>query len=215
MLLGTMMVILAIGFTACEGDQGEIGPKGDAGAQGEKGTQGEQGIPGEKGNTEGTSFGNIELTVSGVDMRDEAFTEVIDFKYLPYNDPSHSIWYNDGNDNMTFSILREYKVAAKTNGRTQDMGNVVKLEFSKVGDDLVLDNFSYSTSIIVNNSLIYVYDYVSGMEDDAENFIISGFSYNETTGALKFNFTYSYDDGEEQREFSGKVDVIVYEAHLG
>lgn len=37
------MSALVIGFTACEGDQGEIGPKGDPGAQGEAGVPGAQG----------------------------------------------------------------------------------------------------------------------------------------------------------------------------
>lgn len=216
-LLRLMMLVIALGFTACEGDQGEIGPKGDPGAQGEQGLEGDQGPQGEKGDTEATSFGNVALTISGVDLHDEAFTEVVDFKYLPYNDAFGSSWYeHDEDGNRTFRIQREYKIAAKANGRSQDTGNTIELNLSQVGSDLVLNDFNFSATVIVGNSLVYVNTYVNSTDDEGKNFIISDYSYDEANGTLKFNFTYSYIGyNDEPVELSGTVNVIAYEAEVG
>jgi hypothetical protein len=221
MLLSSMMVVVAIGFTSCEGDQGEIGPKGDQGTQGEKGTQGTQGVQGvqgaegvdgQHGDSEAASFGNIELTVTGVDIHGDDFTEVVDFKYLPYNDLYNSMWYVDGDDNKRFSIRREFKVAAKTNGRGQDSGNNADFNLSVVDGELVLENFYFSATVIAGNSMLSLYDEVYSGNVEDRNFVITDYAYDEAKGTLKFNFTYSYTDYNDQPvTISGKVNVIVYE----
>ena len=67
MLLGAVLVALSIGFTACEGDQGEIGPKGDPGAKGDQGapgaqgSKGDRGDQGEMGDKESASFGKYRI----------------------------------------------------------------------------------------------------------------------------------------------------------
>lgn len=218
-LLSTMMMVLAIAFTACEGDQGEIGPKGDPGSkgdqglQGDKGDKGDQGAPGQNGDAEAASFGNIEFTISGEDGDGETISKTLDFKYLPYNDPSYSIWFENGDGHKVFQIMREHKISAPTNGRPDDMGNMVGLSLVHDGTDLVLDQFQFGTMLIINNTLGYINHHVSATDEGSENFVISDYSFNEETGALKFNFTYFFDDGDGGIvEISGKVDVLIYYA---
>lgn len=219
------MVVLAIGFTACEGDQGEIGPIGNDGTQGEQGVpgdqggqgdQGDQGVAGQDGSTEAQSFGNVALTVSGVDMHGDDFTEIVDFKYLPYNDAGNSVWYIDGNDNKHFYIRREFKVVAKTNGRPSSSGNTLDFSFSEVDGELVLDYSNFSANIITGNSLLYINGEVDTEDMEDKGFTVTNYSYNAATGAVKFDFTYSYlGYNEEMIEISGNVNVIVYEAQPG
>lgn len=212
-----MMLVASMGLTACEGDQGEIGPKGepgskgDQGVQGEKGGKGDQGVPGQDGNSESASFGNVEFTVSSVDEDGEEFSQVLDFKYLPYSDPSNSYWYENGDGEKVFRFGRERKISAPTNGRADVMDNTVEMAMVQIGDDLVLDYFSFGTVIIVKNSLSHIHHYVESYDENGKNFVISNYSFDEATGALKFDFTYSYaDSNDESVEISGKVDVIVY-----
>ena len=214
-----MMLVAAMGLTACEGDQGEIGPKGDPGSkgdqgvQGEKGAKGDQGVPGQDGQSESASFGNVEFTVSGVDMYGEQYSEVLDFKYLPNDDVSGSYWYENGDGEKVFRFGRQRKISAPTNGRPEVMDNIVEMAMVQVGDDLVLDYFSFGTVIIVKNSLSHIHHYVESYDENAKNFAISNYSFDEATGALKFDFSYSYDDGDDENvEISGKVDVIIYYA---
>ncbi|HYF68481.1 MAG TPA: hypothetical protein VD884_10100 [Ohtaekwangia sp.] len=80
----------------------------------------------------------------------------------------------------------------------------------------VFDNsFDFSTMFIANNSYFYLNTHVNSYDDNGKNFIITDYSYDEESGNLKFNFTYSYSDyNDETVEVSGKVNVIVYRAQL-
>lgn len=209
------MVALAVGFTACEGDQGEIGPKGDPGAQGEQGIPGEQGPKGEGGDIEAASFGNVQLTISGVDLKGQAYTEVVDYKYLPDNHLGYSSWYRNGAEKLSFEVMREHRVEAKDNGRSKAMGNVAELLVAQVDGELVLNRFMFQAMIIVGNAFVNVSDHVDAIDTESENFVISNYSFNEETGALTFDFTYSFQDyGDNTVELSGKVNVKVYESPL-
>ncbi len=213
-----MMLALTIGFTACEGDQGEIGPKGDTGAQGapgEPGAPGEQGPRGEAGGDEATSFGNVELTVSGVrpnadftEMID--FTQVIDYKYIFNNTPISIVSGTD--EEKHFYLIREFRVSAKGNARTQDFGgNILEIEISEIDGEVKVDHLAFSAFLIDQNEIFFIQHGLDS--DDTENSLeISDFSYNATTGALKLNFIYSYEEEDNTFEVSGKVDVIVYKA---
>lgn len=213
-LLGIMMLALTIGFTACEGDQGEIGPKGDTGAQGEPGVPGAQGPQGEAGGTEATSFGNVELTVSGVRPNEDFsdvidFTEVIDYKYIVNSMPS-SFVFGDSEEKQ-FYLLREFRVSAKENARTQDYYdlNTLAFSFSEIDGEIEVDFLHFSATLIDQNTMFMVGNEFESSELE-NDFEVTDYSYDETTGAVKFNFTYSYEEGDDTFEVSGKVNVTVY-----
>lgn len=209
-MLNVLLIILLVGFAACEGEQGEVGPKGDTGEQGLQGEPGEQGPRGESGDVEALSFGGIELTVSGV--RDgEDYTHVIDFKYA-LRDPYASNWYEAGAEgDKNFTIKREYKFAAKPNAKTlASLDNIISLQFTEVDGDPVFKSLDFAATVIYGNQLAHVSRYVSAL-DGENNFTISDYSFDAEKGALVFNFTYSYVDyNDETVEINGKVDVVVY-----
>jgi hypothetical protein len=214
MLFGATMVALSIGFTACEGDQGEIGPKGDPGAKGDQGAQGpqgEKGDQGEMGDKEAASFGNVELTISGTDTKGNAYEEVLDFKYLLDEHPEYSYWYEDEDSGeKIFLIGREYKISGKTNAGGRDVLSPLMLNVKLVDDELVLSYFGFSATFIVGSTYHQTGWEVDSSSDGAEGFVISNYSFNEETGELSFDFTVTYDQFGEPVELTGKVNVLVY-----
>lgn len=204
-----MMMALAIGFSACEGDQGEIGPKGDPGAQGE------QGPAGEKGDAEATSFGAVVLTITGVDPKGNDFTEVVNYPYLPDNDPYSSGWFVAPGTDLGFWIQRETKLSANTAGRVSASDYSVDLYVELVEDKLALNRFSFATTVIVGNAYHMISASLDSSAPNAQDFVISNYAYNEATGALKFDFAYSYTDYSGNTvQLSGQVDVLVYEIQV-
>lgn len=204
-----IMMALAVGFTACEGDQGEVGPKGDPGAQGEPGAQGPQGPQGEPGATEATSFGNVELTISGRDYDEEAYTQVLDFKYLLDDNVYSSQTYVYGENKRNFYIGREYKAAATPNAKVEaSMGNMVSLNLTENDGVVTLGNFYIEANFLNGRIIVYFY-FVREAYELEDKYSVTDFSYDEATGELKFNFIYT----DEELEIKGKVDVIVYEAN--
>lgn len=202
-----IMMALAVGFTACEGDQGEVGPKGDSGAQGEPGAQGPQGEPGA---TEATSFGNVELTISALDYDEEAYTQVLDFKYLSDDNVYSSQTYIYGENKRNFYIGREYKAAANPNAKVEaSSGNTMGLNLA-VRDGVVTFDYFYVEANFPKGRKIISFYFVGEAYELEDKYSVTDFSYDEATGALKFNFIYT----DEALEIKGKVDVIVYEANL-
>lgn len=204
LLLGLMMLVLTIGFTACEGDQGEVGPKGDTGAQGSQGEPGAQGPQGVSGSTEDTSFGNVELTIS----RGGA-THVIDFKYLPDNAPINSaVLEKVSDDGIDFRITREMKVASEVDpsAKTLAMGYEVYLHIGVVDGELIPERFQFNAPVLNGRKWESIYHYAD-FSVTQNDFTISDYSYDTATGVLQFNFTYTYGE----TEVAGKVNVVVYE----
>lgn len=203
-----MMLALAVGFTACEGDQGEIGPKGDPGAQGEPGALGPQGEPGA---TEATSFGSVELTISGVDYDGETYSQVLDFKYLADDDIYSSHMYEyEGTDKRHFHVRREYKPKANPNAKTEAIsGNRMSLSLSEHEGVIAPGNFYVEAQILHGRKIINFF-FAGETYELEDTFTVTDFSYDDATGALKLNFIYSKDE----LEIKGKVDVIVYHAPL-
>lgn len=206
------MLVLMIGFIACEGDKGEVGPKGDSGEQGLQGESGVPGQQGEAGNVEAASFGNIELTIPS-----ESYTHILDFKYLPYNDPSFSaVFENFEGNGIEFRIMRDYKVAATVNAKTQAAShagsNQVYLQIGLIDGVLTPESFQINAVVLNDRKIDGVYHSTNFCDEN--DFAISDYVFDTTTGILKFNFTYSYRDAstEETVHVSGKVNVIVYEA---
>ncbi len=215
-LFSSMMMLLAIAFSACEGDQGEIGPKGDQGLQGEKGDKGDQGDkgdPGKDGDLEAASFGNIEITVSGIDDAGAEFTEVLDYKYLIDHDLAASVWTKPNGEETAdrmFVVAREYKPSVPTNSRAESRGNVAMMVFGIVDGEYVLEQFDLEAAFISNNSVKWV-SYRAD-DDDGET-IFSNFSFDESTGKLHFEFTSTgVDYKDDPIEITGVADVNVYYA---
>ena len=215
MLLGAAMVALSIGFTACEGDQGEIGPKGDPGAKGDQGAPGAQGPKGDKGeigDKESASFGNVELTISGTDVKGNPYTEVVDFKYLLDEHPMYSYWSKDGDsEDYYFYIGREHKVQAKADEGSRSVVSSLTMALHQSEGELVLENFELNALFIVGNTYHFAETWLESSALEAEDFVISNYAFNVETGSLTFDFTYSYsDDMEESVNIDGKVNVKVY-----
>lgn len=194
-LFCSMMVAVAIGFTSCEGDQGEIGPKGDPGDE------------------EAASFGNIEVTISGVDANDEEYTAVLDFKYLPDNYPS-STWHPADGGGRYFSVSREFRIDATSFGRVNARGSTADLYLYEKDGKLELREGWLSARFVVRNAFIDFSTYVDGAGDQIDNLVFSNYSFDEKTGALKFNFTYTEgDESSDSVRIDGKVDVKVYKSN--
>lgn len=199
-----ILMALAVGFTSCEGDQSEIGPKGD---QGEPGAQGPQGPQGEPGSTEATSFGNVELTISALDYDGNAYTKVLDFKYLGVDDLSSSSTSKYDENRRGFYVGREYKPTANPSAKVEaSMGNMMGLSLMEIDGAARLDHLYIEVAFPNDRKIIRFYFVREGYELE-DKYSVSDYSYDEATGALKFNFIYT----DEEIEIKGKVDVIVYE----
>lgn len=184
------MVAGALGMASCEGDQGEIGPKGDS------------------ADAEASTFGNIELTVSGVDLNGDQFTKVVDYKYLVDNYPT-SIWYW-GEGERYFNISRAYKIEAP-DARVNWSDNQIEFIIKESNGGLSLIQASIRTQLIVNNTLVdYGWYHIYSSSNDVDNMVMSNYSFDEKTGALRFDFTYFTEESGSRVDFAGKVDAKVF-----
>lgn len=189
-LLSCVMVALAVVFTGCEGEEGKMGPSGDA---------------------EAASFGSVVLTISGTDWKGNPYSEVLDFKYLGYELAGSSSWYRNDNG-RSFSISRDYKIEAKSGGRQKSVATGVTINVSEVNGELVPDEFIMDATFIVGNALVDESVFMLSGDFDGENFVISNYTFDEKTGALKFDFTLFKEREGKRLEIAGKVDVKVYES---
>lgn len=196
-----LLLALVLGLTACDGDQGEIGP---AGIQGPKG---DQGTPGEKGEgNEAATFGNIEVTVSGTREDGIDYSQVLDFRYVPGVYGSTYYEYEEG---VYFNIEREFKNQITTTGKANDSGNSMRLNFEHVDGELTINDFSLNASIIDDMKLFGIWYYYNSQDSDLE---ITNYSFNKETGKLAFNFSFSYVDyNDELVTVNGVADLIVLE----
>lgn len=184
-----MMVATAVGITSCQ--DGEVGPKG------------------EKGGAESTTFGNVELTISGVTSTGDSYSEVVDFKFLSGDDPYNSAWAWRDLDLREINLSREYIVEAKPDGRTNAASDLT-LNLYEIEGRITLDYFQFGATLIVGDTFERVGTQVSFSDDDYDNFVMSNYSFNDRTGVIKFDFSYFWDAPEGRTNIAGKVNAKVY-----
>jgi len=217
-----LVVCIAIGSAACDGDQGEIGPKGDkgdTGATGSKGTDGDDGA----GFEELTQYGHIELTMTGKRIDNVNFAQTADFNYMPYDGvTSNSYFYHYDNDDADyFTIVRENKgkVTSTINGRTEDGGmkNMFGLDLTKDATGFKVSYLKIYADVVSPDFKVFEINYsdASSWNNDFD-VTLSNLSYAPTTGKLIFNFSYTIPAANSPTGYdillTGKVDVIVFES---
>jgi hypothetical protein len=215
-LFNFLFVILAVGFTACEGDQGEIGPKGDKGDTGTTGTTGANGT----GFDELTQYGNIEVTFSGKRQDDVDFTQTLDFTYMPTSGVSeNSSWYQSNESESRFYLSRENKGLVSEAGRTNEGGekNAVWLEFDKTSDGVSITYIGFYTDIVTSDFKVFELNCEDGTWNEAfQNPSVTNFNFNAATGKLTFNFSHTIpanlSSTAHDVTITGKVDVTVFES---
>src|SRR5690606_34509427 len=109
----------------------------------------------------------------------------------------------------------DYKITANPNSKIEaSERNMMKVGLTE-NDGVIAPWHFYIDGKILNGRKIIDF-YLNGEAYELEDtFTVSDFSYDEATGALKFNFNYSAEDSKgDMVEISGKVDVIVYEVPL-
>jgi len=201
-LINVFSICLAISFTSCEGDQGEVGP---AGPIGEKGNLGEKGDTGAKGESlEGPlSYGKIAITVSGT--RPDglgAFTTTKDFKYAPEQVKlqDFSSIEIDEDANYWVTLLR---YAGAISGSTNSIELYLESEEGTLTCETELE-FSVITPDFKYFEL--------GI--DVGGIVPSNYTYDEETGRVQFTFSKEVPAGNNSTsqnvQLSGEVDVIVY-----
>ncbi|HYF67292.1 MAG TPA: hypothetical protein VD884_04110 [Ohtaekwangia sp.] len=208
-LMNGILLALVLGLSACDGDQGEVGPTG---LQGEKGDKGDQGVAGEKGegSEEAATFGNIKLTVAGTREDGIAYSQVLDFRYIPENSGVYGSSYYEYEEELHFNIEREFKNQIVSNGRPNaSNNNSIELRFDTSEGGLIINSFYLNTTIIDDMKLFGIwYNYYQ--EDN--DFEITNYSFNKETGKLVFNFSFTYvDHNEEVVTVTGIADLIVVE----
>jgi hypothetical protein len=210
LLLNSLFAILAVGFAACQGDQGEIGPKGDTGSTGNTGANG-------TGFDELTQYGNIEVTFSGTRSDEVAFTETVNFLYMPGSGVAdNSSFYEYSDTDREFFIGRENKGPAVKTGRTNgaDSKNDVWLRLRKNSDGLFMNQLDFYTDILTSDFKTFEI-YYSTQWEEGFDIAVTDYSYDAATGKLKFNFTYTipdYNNGTgNDITVTGKADVTVFE----
>jgi hypothetical protein len=209
LLLNSLFAILAVGFAACEGDQGEVGPKGDTGTTGNTGANG-------TGFDELTQYGNIEVTFSGTRFDDVSFKDTVNFLYMPSSGVAdNSSFYRYNDTDLEFYLSRENKGPVKT-GRTNggDYKNNVWLRLEKNSDGVSMNELGFYTDILTSDFKTFEIDYSTNWEEGFD-VDITDYSYDAATGKLKFNFTYTIPDIHNGTghdiTVTGKVDVTVFE----
>jgi hypothetical protein len=206
--------IIAAGFVACEGEQGEIGPNGIKGDQGNIGNTGANG----EGFEELTKYGKIAVTFSGTRSDDEEFTETLDFIYLPTSGISeNSSFYKYENGTMEFLIGRENKGSVNKTGRTEGGGmkNNVWIDVVKTSDGISLDQLVIYTDVITDDFKTFEINFNNGSWDEGFEAAITNYSYDAATGKLKFDFSYTIPNFNSSTGFeinvTGTADLIVFE----
>lgn len=201
-LMNGILLALVLGLSACDGDQGEVGPTG---LQGEKGDKGDQGVAGIE---EAASFGNIEITVTGTRPDGEAYTQMLDFLYLPENDGIYGSSFYEWDGGIDFNITRSFKTQFSNAGRS-DEDNTISISFGVEEGVIVYPQIAYNATIIDELKTFRIWHEIYSEDQDIE---ITNYSFNKETGKLTFNFSFSYVDYDDNEvTISGVVDVFVVE----
>lgn len=196
-----ILLALVLGLSACDGDQGEVGPTG---------LQGEKGDKGVAGSEEAASFGNIELTITGTRQDGETYSQVLDFRYVPEESGVYASSYYEYEEELYFHIRREFKNQIVNSGRPNaSISNSLELDFENVGGEVYINSFYLDATIIDDLKIFGIwYDYNN--EDD--DLAITNYNFNKETGKLTFNFSFSYTDyNDELVTVTGVADLIVLE----
>lgn len=184
------------------GPTGQTGATGTAGATGAKGTTGTTGL----GFDNSVKDGNVAVTLSGKNPSNVDFTSLLDFKYsLDGGSPADDAKVTTDNDGTkTFYVVR-YLGAVDEHYNN----DYIQIEFQVTSAGVITLDYLYVTGVVINGK-----DYFGISEGDDGNVTLTGYSYDATTGHLKFNFTMtatsSYSTGYDLA-VSGVASVNVYE----
>lgn len=217
--LPLILIILACGLGACEGDKGEIGPQGDPGATGATGATGSNGT----GFDELTQYGNIEVTFSGKRIDDITFSQKTDFIYMPtYGGVAQNsrVDYDEKSDSYTFNLARENKgkVTSSTNGRTDAAGvkNTFALSITKDANGVIANNVQIYVDVVTTDFKTFEIYNNDGSWNIDFTMAITNYVYTPATGKLTFNFAYTIPAANNNTgsdiSVTGKANVIVFQS---
>lgn len=227
------------GKDGAQGIQGEKGEKGDKGDQGIQGIQGITGTTGAVGQTgpigpigpvgasglgfdDVTTYGFISLVTSGKDSDEIPFSQKTMFKYTTGDVMDTSVLYRsvngDGNTDLGFDISRIISAGDVHNYGGNIYIHVGVSDFGTATQQVsVYLNGSYPV-INADGKYLNYYSYMDSADantvsSDIQDFIISEFSYDDTTKKLKFKF--SYTNTYSGVTVSGVVDIVAAESANG
>jgi len=191
-----------------DGDPGPTGQKGATGTDGNKGATGDTGL----GFDASVKDGNILITMSGKRPGDNIdFKATQDFKYtLDAQSPADvSTVSTDANTGTLTFYVRRFVGAVDEHHNN----NYFDIEFSVTSGGVIsVDYFDLATSVIVDGTKYFG---ISQYDDSNEITTLTNYSYNATTGALKFNFSGTFPTNSSSTGndllVTGVANVNVYE----
>ncbi|UXP31821.1 hypothetical protein N6H18_15850 [Reichenbachiella agarivorans] len=216
---------------SCISEEGEPGPAGEAGVDGQDGVDGVDGVDGQDGQNgvgfdELTKYGSIKVYLDGTRPDGVLFKDTSDFKYTATDVFSDSyigglsggnIITKGDNEELSFDILRFLSspddiYQESITAISLDVVNNVNspFEFFSIGiKKSVLTSDFKVFSLYIDNS--FYTDKLGSLSGAS----ITDYSYDESTGNVKFKFSFEVlaDDNSTgyPLKISGEVNAIVFE----
>lgn len=173
---------LSFAMSSCEGDEGPAGPQGPVGATGATGATGAIGATGKSAMYQ---TGYFEGTISGTRQDGTAFTE--DFRY-EFSEEAYEGFYGDN----SYSWIYRYEDASWESPYMEIRLNITDkgLETESITGDYI---YGYFFQEVSPNTLFRFS--VGSPEVEVTNLV-----YNNETGALSFDFSYTGTDNSTGNE---------------
>jgi len=223
----------------CEkGDPGPTGPNGATGTTGGAGTTGAAGANGINGlnGTNGEGFedalknGNILVYLDGTRPDGKDFKDTLDFKFSTTDLGGSSIYRNQSpSDSNNSSYVRRYpdldglEINYTESEDTDNARSYFHFIVDSEGDTIISHSLNLYASVAFPtehkyfqlNNQFYFDDYFDGETDggNADDITISSYSYDNSTGSLKYKLSYVVPAGNNDSDHELKVTVVV-NAHV-
>lgn len=226
-----MMTVLFL--TGCQGDQGDPGPQGTAGSNGTNGKDGANGANGKDGangsnGTNGTNgangsngsngsngvgfddavkYGTITVSMNGKRPDGVAFNKTVKFAYASTNLDYSSISIDE---NSVYSSVARFELF---NNISELNDSYAAASFYQETEDY--EYFSFEQNIYISGDDRKYFNLQANFDSDELDNQITDYSYNATTGALKYKFSFTsladYNSSGNDLVITGEVNAIVFE----
>lgn len=210
-----IIFITSLLLAGCKGKDGDPGPAGQTGQTGDTGTTGAKGDTGATGVgfDNAVKEGDILITFSGKRPDNVDFTSKQDFKFsLDGSTPSDDANVSNDGGTLNFYIARYLGAVDEHHNN-----NYVHVQFQVSPTGVVTpQELDLSTAIIDGNKYFNIYENNYGPDDENNDpFVITNYSFDATTGHLKFNFSATFKSSGStgyDLPVSGVADVYVFNA---
>jgi hypothetical protein len=204
LLVGSSLV------SACS--DGDVGPQGQKGESGDKGAVGDTGTAGPDGQGYLVKRGSYEGTVTGSRQDGTPFTETFNFEY---SDESFDA-FNDEDEGIYSLDIDRYN-----NSSWQDWNPYLGIDITienmgEEGQDIYVTDFDFDFEKVLDATTTFRFELNYNDEDeDVPVVTISNFSYNDVTGVLEYDFSFTYDGENTDYNSTGNPITVTGKFNSG